>query len=76
MSPGKNKAYINLATAQVASNRCDGAELNVEKARKIDSGDLDYLRASMIFERDCNKDNDAARTIQDLIDSKTNSQKF
>lgn len=76
ISPDKNTAYINFAISQISNDKCEQAMTNIEKAKNIDDKDIDYLRTSMIFERDCNKDDDSARKIQDLIDSRTNSKKF
>ncbi len=76
LSPKINTAYVSLATAQIAKNQCAEAGENIEKAKLINSGDLSYLRASMIFERECNKDTEAAKKIGDLIENRTNSEKF
>lgn len=76
LSPKIKTAYVSLATAQIAKNQCGEAGENIEKAKIINSGDLSYLRASMIFERECNKDSEAAQKIQDLIENKANLEKF
>ena len=76
LSPDVNKAYVSLATVQIQQNKCEAAGKNIEKAKTINSNDSGYLRASMIFERDCNKNSEAAKKIQDLIDQRTNVEKF
>ncbi len=74
--PNTNKAYIGLANVNIIENKCEDAKKSIETAGKINQNDIPYLGVLMTYERDCNKNNEAAKKIQDLIDSKTNSQKF